>query len=579
MKTVSALVLGLAIGARATTDLVLSSTGSYPSSSTLYGIMYEDISHSGDGGLYAELLQNRAFQQVTPGTTAALSAWSSVGKAAIAVVNSTKPVSSALPNCLELTYPRAAKSVGVKNSGYWGISIRPSWTYKASFYAKSVAALASPLSVSLVNIDGTVLASAVAVPSGVLTSTWIQYSVELTPTIKPASSNNTFQVTFDAPATGGQPIHFALFSLFPPTANGMRIDIAEALKAMNPSFFRLPGGNNLESFDTRWKFNETIGPLVDRPGRVGDWSYVNTDGLGLMEYLDLCEDFEVEPYMAVYSGYSLNGESVPADDFQWVWEAAIAQIQFAIGDAATNGYAALRAKYGHPEPYKITKIEIGNEDQFGLETYEAYRYSYLVGNLTKVFPHLEYMASNAAYITGIERNSDLVRHFYVVPENAWLTQPIQVFSAAYAPVLNNINDSQWTPNLISFDASGVILSTSYYVQQMFSVNRGDTILPMTPVRAPPVYYVASKDSTTGTVFFKASNTGAKSEMVSIAFEGVKVGTTGTATTLTSNDINASNTPEDPYNVVPVVTKFTVTKNFKYTLPAYSFVVLKFTPSS
>lgn len=639
--------------ANAAKVLTVSSNGSYTSSSTLYGLMFEDISHSGDGGIYAELLMNRAFQKVVPGTSASLAAWSSVGNATITVVNNTDAVSSALPNSLKVS-PGSGKSglVGAANSGYWGINIVKGTQYNASFYAKSSGSLASAVHVSLVNKDGTTLASAVAVNSGVLSSTWQQYTIQLTPSITPSSLNNTLQVTFDG--STGQDVFFAMFSLFPPTyknrANGLRVDLAETLASIQPSFFRFPGGNNLEgqSFDTRWKWNETIGPLVDRPGRVGDWTYVNTDGLGLMEYLDLCEDLGLEGFMAVYSGYSLNGESVPADDFEWVWQEGINQIQFVIGDASTNEYAALRAKYGHPERYSITKIEVGNEDQFALETYEDYRWHYLVGNLTKVFPHLEYMATighndggnagptttaslhpspslldshiydtpewfiesegyydpsnwsrgdttfkvfqgeyavtssndsclyatvecgryqypklvgsiaEAAYITGIERNSDLV------------------FAASYAPLLQNINNYQWIPNLISFDAGSVIRSTSFYVQQLFSVNRGDTILPVSPVRSPPLYYVASTDSKTGTVFVKAANTGSSPISISFSFNGLKLGSTGTATTLTSSNIYASNTPENPDTVVPVTSSFTAGSTINYTFPANSVVVLAIT---
>ena len=141
--------------------------------------------------------------------------------------------------------------------------------------------------------------------------------------------------------------------------------------------------------------------------------------------------------------------------------------------------------------------------------------------------------------------------------------------------------SRWIPNAISFDAGRVVRSTSFYVQQLFSVNRGDTILPSSPVRSPPVYYVASKNSKTGAVYVKvrpptppvqvatnssvvqATNVGSSAETLSIAFDGVRVGSHGTATTLMSTDIYASNTPEEPDTVVPVVTKFKVASSFKY----------------
>ncbi|KAK4704830.1 alpha-L-arabinofuranosidase, partial [Phenoliferia sp. Uapishka_3] len=608
----AALLASLAFAAPTTTDIKITSEGSYASSSTLYGIMFEDINHSGDGGIYAELLRNRAFQQVTPGANDSLVSWNSVGTASIEVVNTTAPLSTALPNSLKVSFPAGVKIVGVENTGFWGISVKPSWNYTASFYVKSSSALASPINVSLTNIDGTVLATEVAVPSGSVTDSWTQYTTILYPTSTPSSVNNSLQVTFDAGDKGGE-IYFALFSLFPPTykgrENGLRIDLMETLKSMNPSFFRFPGGNNLEgqSFDTRWKWNETVGPLESRPGRIGDWTYANTDGLGLLEYLYLCEDLEVEPFMAVYSGYSLNGESVPADDFDWVWEAAINQIQFVIGDAATNEYAALRAKYGHPEPFNVTKIEVGNEDQFAIESYNAYRYNYMVGNMTKVFPDLEYMASDghndeggitpnttsmldptpalidvhiyytpdavtgsnasclydvvacgryaypkfigslaeATYLTGIERNSDLV------------------FAAAYAPVLQNINSYQWFPDLISFDAENIYLSTSFYVQQMFSANRGDIILPVSPVRAPPVYYVASKDSATGVIYLK-DVLGTLRTYVLVTRNSVSSRlSTGTASTFEMSEL-----PQPDFVPLPIALQ----SNATFTLIAFAILV-------
>lgn len=132
---------------------------------------------------------------------------------------------------------------------------------------------------------------------------------------------------------------------------------------MKPAFFRFPGGNNLEgqTFATRWQWNATVGPLLDRPGRVGDWGYVNTDGLGLYEYLIWFEDVGMEPFMAVWAGYSLDGESIAEGDLEPYIQQAIDQINFVIGDPATSAPAALRAQLGHPEPFTLHYVEVGNE--------------------------------------------------------------------------------------------------------------------------------------------------------------------------------------------------------------------------
>ena len=142
--------------------------------------------------------------------------------------------------------------------------------------------------------------------------------VSLVPNETAPNSNNTFAVTMNASEVAGTTFYFDLISLFGATynnrTNGLRADLGQHVKDLSPKFLRFPGGNNLEgySIETRWKWNNTIGPLTDRPGRPGDWEYFNTDGLGLLEYLEWTEDMDMEPVLAVYAGYSLaiNGEEV-----------------------------------------------------------------------------------------------------------------------------------------------------------------------------------------------------------------------------------------------------------------------------
>ncbi|KAL0958280.1 hypothetical protein HGRIS_000430 [Hohenbuehelia grisea] len=252
----------------AATTISVSASASHAVPTTLFGQMFEDINHSGDGGLYAELLQNRAFQRVTPNTQAALSAWHSINQASIVVIADPVPVSAALPNSLQLTIPPGTSDkVGFGNEGYWGIKVEEGTTYKASFYYK-VSALnqTSPtkapkpklqVTAGLQAADGTILASASkalafpAVPSDA--SAWTQVKFNLKATASPPSPANNFTITIDASALSGSGItlNFAMFSLFPPTFkgrdNGLRKDIAEALLEMKPAFFRFPGGNNLVS--------------------------------------------------------------------------------------------------------------------------------------------------------------------------------------------------------------------------------------------------------------------------------------------------------------------------------------------
>ncbi|KAG6864898.1 hypothetical protein C0991_006468 [Blastosporella zonata] len=239
-----------------------------------------------------------------------------------------------------------------------GIKVTTSTTYSASFFYRfpTSSSFRGTATLSLKATTGTVLGSSAVSISGAQTS-WAQLTVQITPTVAPASGStaNVFVLSLDGAAAAGQTINFAMFSLFPPTfknrPNGMRADIAsvrvnlfplialdpngfcmKALVEMGPSFFRFPGkldfmkagkdesngwvltlgGNNLEgqTVAQRWQWNATVGPLVNRPGRVGDWGYVNTDGLGLLDYLNWCEDSGMQPIMAIWAGFALGGTSV-----------------------------------------------------------------------------------------------------------------------------------------------------------------------------------------------------------------------------------------------------------------------------
>ncbi|KAL1740220.1 glycoside hydrolase superfamily [Schizophyllum fasciatum] len=651
--------ISLALSAAAQVTVTVNATASHAIPTTLWGQMYEEIdayyynrvlagyqrtpivaspidfdtSQSGDGGLYAELLQNRAFQRVNPGANDSLVAWGTVGNASISVITGDQPVSSALPNSLELKIPNdATGAVGVSNEGYWGIKVDESATYNASFYYKvpQGSNFSGNATVTLQSSSGDALALA-TVPISGLQAEWTQVSAELKPSSSASDVNNLFTVTFDGSAAAGLTIDFALFSLFPPTfkdrPNGLRADIAQALVDMGPSFFRLPGGNNLEgnTIADRWKWNETVGSLLDRPGRPGTWGYINTDGLGLYEYLLWCEDGGMEPIMGVFSGYALNKESVPEDQLEPYIQEAIDQIHFAVSDASANEAAALRASLGHHEPFNIKYIEIGNEDWIsdqGAQTYGAYRWNAYVTALKKEFPDLQYIAttlvsgpvldptpasydvhdyrspawyqeqvfyyddferngttyfegeyscqtdregntwkypsvlsaiSEGAYMTGLERNSDIV------------------FAASYAPVLNHVNATDWTPNLIAFDAANVYLSTSYYVQQLFARNHGDEYLPSTlPTRNGTLYWsVARNDSS---VIIKVANLDTQDADITFELPFDSVASSGTVTYITGGE-NDSNTPEKP-DLITAQTKTVDTgRTFNYTAPGSSFGVL------
>ncbi|KAF9077514.1 alfa-L-arabinofuranosidase precursor [Rhodocollybia butyracea] len=601
-------------------------------------------SRSGDGGLYAELLQNRAFQMVdVTDQSAAQSAWHSVNGAQLTVIAETVPVSSALPNALSVVVPKGASGqVGIGNEGYFGIKVNSSDTYSASFFYRfpTASSFRGTATVALQTSAGQILGATNVTLSGSQTS-WLQINTTIKPTTTPSSLTNNFTITVNGAAAAGQTIHFAMLSLFPPTfknrPNGMRIDIAETLQSMAPSFFRLPGGNNLEgqTVATRWQWNNTIGPLVDRPGRVGDWGYVNTDGLGLFEFLTWCEDLNMQPIMAVWSGFALGGTSIAEDDLGPYIQQAIDQINFVIGDPSESEPAALRASLGHPDPFPLVHVEVGNEDFFAANTY-TYRWNNFTTALQATFPDLTFIATSDTFdpdltpnpaewdihvyqtpswfaedsfiFDGFERNGTIYfqgeyaaistnpNDIFGTPADGRLTFPtVQsatgeaaymtglernsdiVFAASYAPLLNHVVDSQWTPNLVSFDSGNVYPSTSFYVQQLFSVNRGTEYLPSTlPNPTGTTFWSVVRDTsvTPNKIIIKVVNTVGTASKVTFELP-FSVSSSATAQVLTGAE-TASNTPTAPDTVTPQTSTIKVAKTFTYDAPGFSFSVLTLT---
>ncbi|KAL1637860.1 hypothetical protein SLS56_000417 [Neofusicoccum ribis] len=417
-----------------------------------YGLMHEDINHSGDGGIYAELLTNRAFQgsNIVPGAVdgltgnsiissenpvvpygPVLTGWAPIGNVRLAL-DVLHPLSDALPTSLQLDIPaNATGEVGFLNYGWWGMDVSPQ-TYNASFYVSAnqprYLTNQTTFTVSLrSNLTGEVWVSEQIGPVDVPVLGYTQLNASIVNTVKASNSNNTFAVTFDASEVAGQTLYFSMFSLFPETfkdrPNGLRKDIAQAFYDMKPRFLRFPGGNNMEgvSVDKRWKWWKTIGPLKDRPGRPGNWNYYNTDGLGLVEYLEWCEDMEIEPVLAVYAGFSLDvwgqsGTDWPQDRMGEVVQEALDELEYCMGDTSTK-WGALRAEHGHPEPFVIKFVEIGNEDWFS-STYPR-RWAAMYDGLKAVYPNITYISSayneNTEYTIDIPAGAYWDTHHYEEP--------------------------------------------------------------------------------------------------------------------------------------------------------------------
>jgi alpha-L-arabinofuranosidase len=330
-----------------------------------YGLMTEEINHSYDGGLYAELARNRAFLD----DASSPAHWSVVqgeGAAATIALDTGEPLNANIPTSLRLDVAQASKdhSAGVANEGYWGIPVKPNTRYRASFYAKAAPGFSGAVDVSIQSNDGkTVYATGTV--AGV-TQAWHQYELTLeTRGVTPTTAAR-YVLTVDRPGR----IWFSLVSLFPPTfrsqSNGFRPDIMQMMVDMKPKFLRFPGGNYLEGdqIADRFEWKKTLGPLSDRPGHMAPWGYRSSDGLGLHEFLLWCEDMNAEPVLALYAGYSLKGVHVnPGPDLEPYVQDGLDEIEYVTGPA-TSKWGALRAKAGHPQPFKLTYVEIGNEDWF-----------------------------------------------------------------------------------------------------------------------------------------------------------------------------------------------------------------------
>src|SRR5438477_5051900 len=315
-----------------------------------YGLMTEEINYSYDGGLYGELVRNRNFKE-DPKEPVHWQLVQERGGAGSMALDTSQPLNDAVPASLKLTVSQVSgdQKVGVANDGFWGIPVKPNTTYKASFYAKASAGFTGALTVAIAGNDGSTEHANVQVPS--IGGAWRKYDVSLTTTasVTPSAGN---RLVLSTNKTGT--VWFGFVSLFPPTwkdrPNGNRKDIMQLLADMKPAFLRFPGGNYLEgnTIETRFDWKKTIGDVAQRPGHMNDgWRYWSSDGMGLLEFLEWCEDVNMQPLLAVYAGYSLRQQGVkPGAELEPFVKDALDEIEYVTGDAGTT-WGARRAKDGH----------------------------------------------------------------------------------------------------------------------------------------------------------------------------------------------------------------------------------------
>ena len=576
----------------------------HPVSPTLYGLMTEEINYSYDGGLYAEMVRNRSFHSDWSGIPYWFLYENGTAAAKMGPDKSTGP-SAALGSSMRIDIAQAdAKNqAGALNPGYWGFALRPNTSYKGSFYAKASASNLGPVTVSLVSDDTGRAITATTVP--ITGADWKQYEFTLKTTDTPPSVKNHLILTVDHPGT----LWLQLVSLFPPTyhnrVGGNRVDLMEKLAAMHPTFLRFPGGNYLEG-DTiadRFDWKKTIGPYVDRPTHPSPWFYHSSDGMGLLEFLEWCEDLHMKPVLAVYAGYSLRGEHVPVDQLQPYVQDALDEIEYVTGGPDSK-WGGERVKDGHPAPFKLTYVEIGNEDWLDHSGSYPERFAPFYKAIREKYPELQLIAT--APVKGIKPDV-LDEHFYVratdnfhdathydppapnsaaprwdggrydktdrngpkvfvgewatreglptpnfgaaLGDAAWMTglerNSDVVIMASYAPLLVRADPGgmQWETDLIGYNGLKSYGSPAYYAQVLFAQYLGDhTLGSKLEGAGPKLFYSITGDAAKKKLYLKLVNGSTDAQPVTINIDGAKVASTAKLVSLHANDTQEKRTP-------------------------------------
>lgn len=310
--------------------------------------------------------------------------------------DSSKPVSEAIKSSLRVDVPQNSTGyLGFANTGYNGVPVSNS-TYNSSFWI--MGKYSGIINLQLVGSHSNIVYADHNLTVNSTTSHFRQFHASFNSTQSP-DGENEWQLRFDGSKVDGAFLNFGYIQLFPPTfhdrENGLREDLATVLDKTNLTFLRFPGGNNLEGLqvETRWKWNTTIGPLVDRPGRESDWFYPNTDALGLDEYLWWCEDMKMSPVLAVWAGKSY-GKIISGSELHPYVEDIMDELEYVLGDSNTT-LGKVRAENGRKQPWKVEYLEIGNEDDLsgGCDTYPN-RFKQIYNAVHEKYPHMTMIASN-----------------------------------------------------------------------------------------------------------------------------------------------------------------------------------------
>ncbi len=527
-------------------------TGGKVISDELIGIFFEDISSSADGGLYAELVQNGSFEYNLSERDGwgAGTAWQTVRPGhslGYTEVRMDNPIHPNNPTYIRLNIERTKeyydytgwKGFGLQNNGFDGISVKAGAKYDFSVFLRNVKGEAKQVRIALVQPQGwgkdpKLLAEATITADA---ANWKKYEAQLTAT--ETVQNAALQVLVLQTGT----IDVDMISLMPEDTykgHGLRKDLAEALAALHPKFMRFPGGcvvhGGGDGFWDTYRWKTTIGPKEQRRGLKNTWGYHQSMGLGYYEYFQFCEDLNMEPLPILPCGVSCQGTNggwgmkeqaqdvVPMSEMdEWVQE-AIDLIEWANGDPATNKWAKMRAEAGHPQPFNLKYLGLGNEERISPEFCERFKYIYK--KVTEKYPQIvivgtagpgshpgnpdlengwkladelgmpiideHYYEPNQYFLSSRQYNyylRDRKTKVYLgeyaskdkklidaLAEGLYLLNVERngdiVCMTSYAPLFARKNATNWNPDLIYFDNERPFLTCSYYIQQMFGQSAG-----------------------------------------------------------------------------------------------------------
>jgi alpha-L-arabinofuranosidase len=640
-----AMTASLTLQAQASHDMVVqtSKTGA-AIPSTLYGLFFEDINYGADGGLYAELIKNRSFEFPQN-----LMGWTTFGNVTL---QDDGPFERN-PHYVRLGNPgHAHKHTGIENEGFFGIGVEEGKEYRFSVWARGEG---QKIRIELINNSTMEEKQAFTKTTlDINSKEWKQYEVVL-------KANRTepkahLRIFLDTPGT----VDLEHVSLFPVDTwegrkNGLRKDLVQALKDIHPGVFRFPGGCIVEGTDlnTRYQWKNTVGAVENRPLNENRWHYTfdyrffpdyfQSYGLGFFEYFQLSEDIGAEPLPILNVGLSCQFQNqdeaahVKVEDLDPYIQDVLDLIEFANGDTSTK-WGALRAEMGHPAPFNLKYVGIGNE-QWGPE-YPA-RLKPFLDVVRKQHPEIKIVGTSGPDSEGEQFDylwpemkrlkADLVDEHFYRPESWFLAQGNRydsydrkgpkVFAgeyachgkgkkwnhfnaslmeaafmtniernadivgmATYAPLFAHVEGWQWRPDMIWFDNLKSVRTCSYYVQQLYSHNKGTNVLPLTMNKKvvsgqegqDGLFASAVWDKDRNAYIVKAVNTSDEAQALNITFAGLKKNVSlsdAEVISLHSDNLDADNTLCHPDNVVPQTSSEKVSGNvLSTTLPARTFSV-------